>query len=273
MKVLVCSDGSPAAAQAARFGMEIARGSNEPIELLSVVEHQRDADKLRSNLEALGHEIETIGAQCNIKIRHGHAAEQILDEAADWQADVIVLGRSGQRGLTRFLMGATAARILQYAACSVLLHKSDRSSLKKILACTAGGEPGLRNVDMAGRVAEHTPAEVTVLHVMSQVALSDKAYLPDLAAAADDLIARETREGKHLKEVIAALTERSIRGVPKVRHGFVVDEVLAELREGNYDLLVIGAHSAHGLTRWLLDDVTADLLEATNLPVLVVRSQ
>ena len=273
MKVLLCFDGSPAAAKAARFGMEITRGSNEPNELISVVEHQRDADQLRASLEALGHEIETIGAQCDIKIRHGHAAEQILDEAAEWHADVIVLGRSGQRGLTRFMMGATAARILQYAACSVLLHKSDRSSLKKILACTAGGEPGLRNVAMAGRVAEHAQADVTVLHVMSQVALSDKAYLPDLAAAADDLIARETREGKHFTEAVAALTDRSVRGIPKVRHGFVVDEVLAELHEGNYDLLVIGAHSAHGLTRWLLDDVTAHLIEEANLPVLVVRGE
>lgn len=281
MRILLCTDGSSDAAQAARFGMEIVRSSNEPapalvtagasVELISVVEHPRDADKIRSALAALGTELQPIGAQCDIKIRHGHAAEQILDEAAEWKADLIVLGRSGLRGLTRFLMGATAARVLQYAACSVLLHKSDRSSLKKILACTAGGEPGLHNVAMAGRVAEHAQAEVTVLHVMSQVALSDQAYLPDLAAAADDLIARETREGQHLKAAIEELTTRSVHGLPKVRHGFVVDEILAELREGDYDLLVAGAHSAHGLTRWLLDDVTAHLIEEANLPVLVVR--
>jgi nucleotide-binding universal stress UspA family protein len=273
MRILVCSDGSADAAKAARFGMEIARGSNEPIELLTVIEHQRDADKLRSSLEALGHEIETIGAQCNIKLRHGHAAEQILDEAAEWQADLIVLGRAGQRGLTRFVMGATANRIIQYARGSVLLHKGNQSTLKKILVCTAGGEPGLRNVDMAGQVAEHTQAEVTILHVMSQVALSDKAYLPDLAASAEELIDHQTREGQHLRAAIELLTTRSVRGVPKVRHGFVVDEIVAELRKGQYDLLVVGAHSAHGLTRWLLDDVTADLLESTNLPVLVVRGR
>jgi nucleotide-binding universal stress UspA family protein len=251
--------------------MEIARGSNEPIQLLSVVEHSRDAEKLRSSLETLGHEIETIGAQCNIKLRHGHADEQILDEAAEWRADLIVLGRAGQRGLTRFIMGATANRILQYAPCPVLLHKGQPAKLKKILVCTAGGEPGLRNVDVAGQVAEYAQAEVTVMHVMSQVALSDKAFMPDLAASAEELIDRQTREGQHLQAAIDQLTTRSVRGVPKVRHGFVVDEILAELREGQHDLLVAGAHSAHGLTRWLLDDVTADLLQETNLPVLVVR--
>ncbi len=271
MRLLVCTDGSSAAAQAARFGMEIARGSNEPIELLSVIENQRDAEKNRPSLETLGREIETIGAQCDIKIRHGHAAEQILDEAAAWHADLIVLGRSGQRGITRFVMGATATRIIQYAPCSVLLYKGNQLSIKKILACTAGSELGLRAVEMAGRVAEYSHAEISVLHVMSQVAISDKAYLPDLGATAEELIERQTREGQHLKAALAVLASRSSRGVPKVRHGFVVDEILAELREGKYDLLVVGAHSAHGLTRWLLDDVTADLLEAVNLPVLVVR--
>jgi nucleotide-binding universal stress UspA family protein len=271
MRILLCSDGSPDAAQAARFGTEIARGSNQPSELLGVVEHPRDADKLRSSLETLQHEIETIGAQCSLKLRYGHAAEQILDEAAEWQADLIVLGRAGQRGLTRFIMGATANRILQYARCPVLLHKGSQVTLKKILVCTAGGEPGLRNVDAAGQVAEYVQAEVTVLHVMSQVALSDKAYLPDLAASAEEMIERQTREGQHLQAAIDQLTARSVRGVPKVRHGFVVDEILAELQEGHYDLLIVGAHSAHGLTRWLLDDITADLLEETNLPVLVVR--
>ena len=57
----------------------------------------------------------------------------------------------------------------------------------------------------------------------------------------------------------------------KVRHGFVVDEILAELREGDYDLLVVGAHVARGLNRFLLDDVTAHLIEEATTPVLVVR--
>ena len=271
MRILLCSDGSPDAAQAVRFGMEIARGSNAPISLLGVVEHPRDEDKLRSSLETLGREVEMIGTAWNIKLRHGHADEQILDEATEWQADLIVLGRAGQRGLTRFIMGATANRILQYARCPVLLHKGHQITLKKILVCTAGGEPGLRNVDVAGQVAEYAQAEVTVMHVMSQVALSDRAYLPDLDASAEELIDRQTREGLHLKAAIEQLAARSVRSVPKIRHGFVVDEILAELREGQHDLLVVGAHSAHGLTRWLLDDVTADLLEETNLPVLVVR--
>jgi nucleotide-binding universal stress UspA family protein len=273
MRILLCTDGSPEAAKAAHLGMSLARGSHEPIELLGVVEQRQDAEEMRAGLETLGAELQTIGAQCDIKIRHGHAAEQILNEAEAWQADLIVVGQLGRRGLTRFFMGSTAIRIVQFAPCSVLLVKDNRSELHKILVCTAGGEPGLRDVSMAGRVAELAQAAVTVLHVMSQVPLSDAAYLPDLAANADDLIARHTREGLHLEAALKQLRERApaLSSTAKVRHGFVVDEILAELRQGDYDLLVVGAHVARGLNRWLLDDVTAHLIEEATTPVLVVR--
>ncbi len=271
MRILLCTDGSDAAANAVRFGLNIARGTDAPIALLGVVEKRDDVDGLRIGLEALAAELQAIGGQCTIKIRHGHAAEQILDEATTWPAELIVVGQIGQRGLTRFLMGSTATRIVQYAPCSVLLVKAARARLQKILVCTAGGEPGLRDVSMAAHVAQHARATVTVLHVMSQVPLSDQAYLPDLAATADDLIARHTREGLHLQSALAQLQESAPGSSAKVRHGFVVDEILAELRQGDYDLLVVGAHVARGLNRFLLDDVTAHLIEEATTPVLVVR--
>jgi len=271
MRILLCTDGSPEAAKAARFGMLIARDSNEPIALLGVVERRPDTDQMHTAFEALGAELQSIGAQCEVKLRHGYAAEQILNEAEEWHADLIVIGQLGQRGLTRFLIGSTATRIVQYAPCSVLLVKGERSALRKILVCTAGGAPGLHDVEMAGRVAEHAQASVTVLHVMSQVPVSEDAYLPDLAATADDLIARHTREGVHLRSALETLMTRAPDCQAKVRHGFVIDEILAELRGGDYDLLVVGAHIARGLTRWLLDDVTAHLLEEAHVPVLVAR--
>ena len=271
MRIILCTDGSDAAANAVRFGLNIARHSDAPIALLGVVEKRDEVDGLRAGLEALSAELRMSGTQCDIKIRHGHAAEQILDEAENWSAELIVVGQIGRRGLTRFLMGSTATRIVQYAPCSVLLVKAPRARLQKILVCTAGGEPGLRDVAMTAHVAQHAHAAVTVLHVMSQVPLSDQAFLPDLAANADDLIARHSREGLHLQSALEQLRERASGSAAKVRHGFVVDEILAELREGDYDLLVVGAHVARGLNRFLLDDVTAHLIEEATTPVLVVR--
>ena len=274
MKILLCTDGSADAARAARFGLRLARRGVDALQVLGVIEDHDDAERLIQNaLETLGAEMDPIGLEYQTKTRRGHAAEQILDEAAEWQADLIVIGQLGRRGLTRFIMGGTATRIVQYARCSVLLVKGQRSALQKILVCTAGGEPGLRDVEVASRLAAQTQAAVTVLHVMSQVALTEKTYQPELEAPATDLMARHTREGRHLEAALSSLRSAGVSCAAKVRHGLVVDEIAAEARDGDYDLLVIGAHLARGLSRWLLDDVTAHVLEETQMPVLVVRGE
>jgi nucleotide-binding universal stress UspA family protein len=68
------------------------------------------------------------------------------------------------------------------------------------------------------------------------------------------------------------LNERGVPAQVKGRVGPVLDEILAELRIGSYDLLVIGAHRvASALDRILLEDITDDLLDISPLPVLVVK--
>jgi len=272
MKILLCTDGSAHATRAAQFGLRLARRGVDALQVLGVIEDDEDAERLiRNALTALETELLASGVVFETNMRRGHAAEQILDEAAAWGADLIVIGRLGRRGLTRLIMGGTATRIIQYARCSVLLVKGQRSALQRILVCTAGGEPGLHDVEVAGRLAAQTQAAVTVLHVMSQVTLTEKDYKSELEAPADVLIARHTREGVHLETALNTLKSWGVSGAARVRHGLVVDEIAAEARDGNYDLLVIGAHLARGLARWLLDDVTAHVLEETQIPILVVH--
>ena len=272
MKILLCTDGSADATRAAQFGLRLARRGVDALQVLGVIEDDEDAERLiRNALTALETELLASGVVFETNMRRGHAAEQILDEAAAWGADLIVIGRLGRRGLTRLIMGGTATRIIQYARCSVLLVKGQRSALQRILVCTAGGEPGLHDVEVAGRLAAQTQAAVTVLHVMSQVTLTEKDYKSELEAPADDLIARHTREGVHLETALNTLKSWGVSGAARVRHGLVVDEIAAEARDGNYDLLVIGAHLARGLLRWLLADVTAHVLEETQIPILVVH--
>lgn len=49
----------------------------------------------------------------------GDAREVMLDEAARWEADLIVLGSRGLGGFKRFLLGSVAQGVASYAPCSV----------------------------------------------------------------------------------------------------------------------------------------------------------
>ena len=51
----------------------------------------------------------------------------------------------------------------------------------------------------------------------------------------------------------------------------MVDEILAEAKAGDYDLVVIGAHRDEGWQRFLLDDLARKIVVRLDRPVLVLR--
>ena len=79
MRVLLCTDGSTNGQAALRFGGYLARCSTEPVTLLGVVERPRDRATIGSALEE-GRRLLPVEVSTQVKIRQGHAAEEILDE-------------------------------------------------------------------------------------------------------------------------------------------------------------------------------------------------
>jgi nucleotide-binding universal stress UspA family protein len=59
------------------------------------------------------------GFKVSTSILTGDAKETILDEASAWQADLIVLGSHGHKGIGRFLLGSVSEAVARHAACSV----------------------------------------------------------------------------------------------------------------------------------------------------------
>jgi nucleotide-binding universal stress UspA family protein len=45
----------------------------------------------------------------------------IIDFAANWGADLVVMGSRGYKGLTRLLLGSVAESVVRHAHCSVLV--------------------------------------------------------------------------------------------------------------------------------------------------------
>ena len=54
----------------------------------------------------------------------GRVSTLVVDEAKAWQADLIVIGTHGRRGVNRLFMGSDAEQILRLAPVPVLLVRS-----------------------------------------------------------------------------------------------------------------------------------------------------
>ncbi|MBW4669985.1 MAG: universal stress protein [Cyanomargarita calcarea GSE-NOS-MK-12-04C] len=50
----------------------------------------------------------------------GDPGRMICDVARNWEADLIMLGRRGRRGLSEFFLGSVSNYVLHHAPCSVL---------------------------------------------------------------------------------------------------------------------------------------------------------
>lgn len=278
MKILLCTDGSSHTVRGLNLGMRLARAAASSVDILAVPsarlrtrdERGREEDTNRL-VEAAAADLEEAGIPVTIQWRTGRIAEEAVRQAQTTPYDLLIMGSRGRRGLVRLLLGSMALHVTGHAPASVLVVKGRAEDLKRFLVCSSAGPVSEHTVRFAGRLARALGASVTLLHVMSQLPLTEGAVLADLEASAEELIQRGSREGLHLSRMLDLLRVEGVATHAVARHGLVLDEILAEVQEGRYDLLVTGAHVTPGLNARLVDNLSADILLAANCPVLVVR--
>ncbi|HEX9371902.1 MAG TPA: universal stress protein, partial [Roseiflexaceae bacterium] len=173
--------------------------------------------------------------------------------------------------LGRLLPGAHSKVIARQLEPSVLRVHGQVRPIRRILLASGGDFHTLGDASVAAQIAGPLGASVTMLHVLSQQSVVFEGF-PGRRNLVEPFLAGRSPEASTLREAAALLAARGVSARVKGRVGPVLDEILAELRIGSYDLLVIGAHRvASALDRILLEDVTEDLLDVSPLPVLVVK--
>lgn len=274
MRILIATGGSSHSEVALRFGAQLVRRTQETPTLLTVIRREAErprADKILSRATQL---LDPIDPNVRAKTRVGHPAEEIIREAEEGHYSLVIVGeRQQHRLVTRFRLGSTAVRVVEHAPCPVIIAKGKIGWIRRLLLCDSGVEaPSLLN-RFTAQLADLITGEeeTTILHVMSQISAGPGVNGEPLRADVEKLIENQTPEGELLERDIQILEGLNIRPSPKVRHGLVVDEILAEARDGDYDLVVIGTHRGEGWRRILLDDLAHQIIAQVDRPVLIVR--
>jgi nucleotide-binding universal stress UspA family protein len=297
MRILIATYGSPHDKVALHLGAHVAQRSGEPPTILAVIDHCDDRPMPGGDLILTRwREISNLtDLEARTEIRLGQPSEEIIRETKADAYGLLIVG-DGQRArpLARFLHSPTAVQVVKCAPCSVLVTKGQARPIRQVLLCDSGAEnPSTRACSKAGPLAVLRTSisgqsllnrfttqfaslladeeEVTVLHVMSQMGAGPGVIGTQLRADAEELMRQHAPEGELLEQDGRALTLPGIHPHLAVRHGLVVDEILAEARDGDYDLVVIGAHSREWWQRILLDDLAREILIKLDRSLLVVR--
>ncbi|MGP8258821.1 MAG: universal stress protein [Acidobacteriaceae bacterium] len=75
-------------------------------------------------VERIAQQLRSAEFKAEIAVEAGDVRECILDSAAEWHANLIVLGSHGKRGIQRFLLGSVAEFVARHAKCSVAIIRS-----------------------------------------------------------------------------------------------------------------------------------------------------
>lgn len=154
-KILVALDESQLSRKAFQQSLSLAQAFNAELQLLNVVspleakyqntvsligggyrgdgtnevaeaEWQMLVANRLDYLQSLVNEAEDVGITTDLVQEIGQPAQQICESAKEWQADLIVIGSHGRKGLNELIVGSVSNYVSHHVPCAVLLvHQQD----------------------------------------------------------------------------------------------------------------------------------------------------
>ena len=261
----------PYAEAAVSFGFIFAGVTQSPITLLHVARRGEDREASERILEAARSILP--GLMVETRIRQGDPVKQILSETQEGRYDLTVIGALQGGGLTQQLLGSVAQKVVRRIGTSVVVVRNIGASLERVLICTGGTDVAVPVIETGGWLARAAHAQVTLLHVTCPAA-GMYTGLDAIEETLSQLLQTDTPTARHLRHGAEILERHQVAVELRLRQGIAADEILRETREGDYDLVVIGASGAAGrLREWLLGNVTRQIVEHSPCSVLVVKQR
>jgi nucleotide-binding universal stress UspA family protein len=266
LNLLIYTDGSAVSYQALDYIAPVTREGAVAVTLVTALNDAVRAADLYSQAAS------RLGA---VEVRHvnrpGAPDAAVCAEAAAAKYDLAVFGPMRERW-SRWMKLGQSSSLSAELPISSLLVRGTTQRISRVLLCAGGDQTIIADARLTARLAQRTKASATVLHVLSQMPLVFGVRTPQ-ERALEAFAATGAPEVANMNAAVTVLNEAGVQAEIKVRIGLVIDEIVAELQEGSYDLLVIGAHRSQGLVeRLLLEDVTTDILGHSPVPVLVVKA-
>lgn len=200
----------------------------------------------------------------------GSPSTEISNRAKEVGADVIVLGAHRPRGRWDTLLGTTADRVIRTAQAPCLLaHEPLRAPLRTILLATDFSPPSRRALDvladwLVGPLRGAWPEADSLHCVLLCVSAYAGAQRPPASLAA--LLERETQHFRgRTGDPTGIRVEPLIHSAPLVVEG--VDKVASDR---SADLVVLGTHGYHPISRMLLGSVASAIAASVRRPLLLV---
>lgn len=269
-RILLATDGSEYSQSAIEVAIQIAKQSQarltvmtmellaEDLEIVGTHAMRASQEKeAHQRLDAVAKLAAEAGVQCQTLLCYGEEPfREIVDTAEEIDANLIVMGRRGRRGLARIMVGDATARVVGHAHCNVLVvPRAGKLWQSRITLGTDGSAHSEGAAAAAINWAEHSRLPLSIVSATVRSHSSERKAEAQAAAGKVESVA--IARGLCCEIVLA-------EGRP--------EEVITNTAaEKNADLIVVGSHGRSGIARILLGSVSERVIGAATCPVLVAK--
>jgi nucleotide-binding universal stress UspA family protein len=291
-KVLLATDGSKEADLAAQTAVDLARKTGSELHVVHVLywasESALDPEgfdpavreevrgKATRRLEDLVGKIETSGGAVEgSHLRVGRPDAEIVAQAEEIGAGLVVMGSRGFGRVRRALTGSVSDSVVRHAHCHVMVVRGEPVVFptKILLATDGSGEAHLA----ASTCADLARGAGSELHVVYVEPASYVFEMADWEASRADLPKELERASEELAEsrLEAQVQELGEAGneiaATHARVGFPDAEIVGLAGKLGAGLIVIGSRGRGPLRRALMGSVSDSVVRHAHCPVMVVR--
>jgi len=295
MRVVLAVDGSVAADRALDFVSRLELPATTQIRVVAVLdegpavlgmdwpeerpraksEPESPRQHLMTALETAKLALESAGhPQVDSVLLRGEPARAIIDEARDYEADLLVVGHRGRGALSSTLLGSTSMVLVEHAPCPLLVVR--QPTLRSVLLAEDGSASSYEATEAVARwpIFDNLPVTVvSVADVRIPIAMEVQPgiYEQVVESYLESADAARVQTSEMAARAAERLTAAGRLTAIDVREGSPASTIVEAARAHGVDLVVMGTRGHTGLARIALGGTARSVILHAPCSVLVVR--
>lgn len=288
-KILVPLDGSPLAESVLPYVAELARCMGAKVELLiavsdvalwdanaTVIAWEREEELALGYVESQREGLASNGVKATSNIVRGDPARAIVAAAAQDGSELIALSTHGRSGISRWLFGSVAGRVLEESEAPLLIVRPPEKDhaggpIRKILVPLDGSPLAESVLAQVEPLAKDCGSTIVVMQAVPPLTAYPGVEAYTLTAVGEVLDDMQTQSQGYLAGIVKRLKAKGISAEAVSATSMPTEAILTAADEAGADLIAIATHGRSGFGRAVMGSVADSVIRRSHLPCLVIR--
>jgi nucleotide-binding universal stress UspA family protein len=254
-------------------------GVTARLRMIDPVDWQIRKAEAESYLSEIASLLQNAGLRVSIHLYDGRPAEQIIEVAHSWDANLILMSSHGQSGISPWNVSSVVQQVILRANRSLMIIRAYQPvtaeltglHYRKIFLPLDGSQRAEMPLTLAEALARAHSSEILCAHIVRQPELPRRT-----SASQEDLLLVNQLTERNRAEAIKYLEDLKSRFDLKIESKLVVSPSISRslhqiADENNVDLTILSAHGYSGDTRWPFGSVGLGFIVYGSTPLLILQ--